>query len=131
MNHLFVPYKIALQLKEKGFNEDCLAYYQQKLGAEVLRFIWEEDTNPFNNLLSDTITAPLYQQVIDWFRETHNLVINVYANASGYCFELHDSAAKGGSHRYDSDYTGPNESGCWDNFYEANQAAILYSLKII
>ena len=28
MKHLFVPYEIAKQLKEKGFNEPCLAYYQ-------------------------------------------------------------------------------------------------------
>ena len=25
MKHLFVPYELALKLKEKGFNEECLA----------------------------------------------------------------------------------------------------------
>lgn len=130
MTDLFVSYELAKTLKLIGFNEPCLGFYNNntiQLWSGKLHI-----ANVKNNQIKQNFfTAPLYQQVIDWFRETHNLVINVYANASGYCFELHDSAAKGGSHRYDSDYTGPNESGCWDNFYEAKQAAILYSLKII
>lgn len=27
MNHLFVPYELAVKLKEKGFNEPCLAIF--------------------------------------------------------------------------------------------------------
>ena len=116
MIHLFVPYELAVKLKEKGFSDRCLAYFSDGLINYTLAFQ--------TDVTDKIILAPLYQQVIDWFRETHNLVINVYANASGYCFEFHDSAKRGGSHRYDSDMTGPNDSGCWDEYYDAKQASI-------
>lgn len=79
MKHLFVPYEIALKLKEKGFNEPCFgAYYQDD--KELVPLKWFDN----NNLRVDLgkITAPLYQQVIDWFRRKHRLHLEVqsYSN---------------------------------------------------
>lgn len=76
-----------------------------------------------------TYSAPTHALGIEWIRVNFNKIITIYANASGYCFEIHDSSELGGSHVYDSDITGPNESGCWDNFEDANEAALLYTLK--
>lgn len=33
MKHLFVPYKLALELKEKGFDEPCLGFYSSSANA--------------------------------------------------------------------------------------------------
>jgi hypothetical protein len=56
MNKEFIPYEQALELKELGFDEPCIA-------------IW-----------IDIIPLPLYQQVFRWFREKYDLNVFVYAN---------------------------------------------------
>ncbi len=121
MQKLFIPYELAVIAKEKGFDEPCIAVYLEDKKLYLCGY---------SNKTNGTLT-PLYQQIIDWFREKHNTVINVYANASGYLFEFHDSALKGGTHRYDSGFDGPNAGGCWDNYYEALNKAIEESFKLI
>lgn len=60
MEKQFVPYELALKLKELGFKENCIMYYDSK-GVLV---------NYFN--LSTTV-APLWQQAFDWFRNEYKL----------------------------------------------------------
>lgn len=119
MNKQFVTYEIALKLKELGFNELCLAQYFIK----SCNLITEKD---FSVVYDNMLNAPLWQQVIDWFRVKYNVLIIVYSNASGYLFEFSD--AEGGTHRYDSGYSGTNDSGCWDTFEEARTASILMAI---
>ena len=81
MKHLFVPYELAVKLKEKGFDYECIGYWWNK--------DWLRDTNkkvkevhhlslPRNhNQFPSRISSVLYQQVIDWFREKHNLHLYV------------------------------------------------------
>jgi len=74
MEKEFVPYEQALELKELGFNEPCLAYY-----SDV------ELQNPYLSVgrgvktLSDMQggyykLAPLYQQAFRWFRDKYGLI---------------------------------------------------------
>jgi hypothetical protein len=83
MTEQFVPYEIALTLKEKGFDEPCFATYnhEQKLDGLPL---YDMENNPTNALEYTWINskvhnsiccAPLWQQVIDWLREKHSLDI--------------------------------------------------------
>ncbi len=65
MKHLFVPYETALQLKAKEFNEPCLKMWN------VTNF--DEPWLGEKGETSVQVNAPLYQQVIDWFREKHKL----------------------------------------------------------
>jgi hypothetical protein len=65
----FIPYKQALELKELGFDEPCLAYYNVN-NELTFTSIVSQNTNSFwlanpNNITS----APLYQQAFRWFRE--------------------------------------------------------------
>ena len=76
MKHLFVPYDIALALKEKGFDESCLAFYYGQLKKLEIGFNWLSE-GCRNSLIESFIAAPLYQQVCDWFREKHNIHIDV------------------------------------------------------
>ena len=73
MNKEFVTYEIALKLKELGFNEECLGYYHVNEGyTKGYAFCYSE-----NSSNSDySILAPLWQQVIDWFREKYKLLID-------------------------------------------------------
>ena len=111
MNKEFVTNEVAISLKNLGFNEDCMGYYSLD---EALFF---RERNP-----EQPNQAPLYQHAFRWFRENHNTLANVYSNASGFLFEFHDSV--GGTHRFDSGFDGPNASGCWDTYEEAEIACI-------
>lgn len=71
MEKEFVPYDIALVLKELGFDEPYLAFYRKSTSNLFI-------TEGFSfNTLEDThfVKAPLYQQAFRWFREKYNLVI--------------------------------------------------------
>ena len=100
MKNLFVPYELAAKLKERGFNEPCFLCYvdEEYKSFDDLMFTIEfvesklEDccfkkNSDFNN----SITAPFFQQVVDWFRDKHNIEIVVfpksYAGGISYCFD--------------------------------------------
>lgn len=71
MKEQFVTYEIALKLKELGFDEPCLAYFEDK---ELMHGM-------LNNLGKRRyLVSPLWQQVIDWFRERYNLhLVPIYS----------------------------------------------------
>jgi len=75
MKHLFVPYEIALALKEKGFEEECLAYFLTSTQPDPVITV----CNPNKQYPEwiNTISAPLYQQVVDWFREKHKIHFDI------------------------------------------------------
>ena len=73
----FVPYKIALELKELGFNEPCLGWYQDN----TLRLdINSNQSIKFHEHLGrfkGCFLAPTFSQAFRWFREKHRLFHNV------------------------------------------------------
>lgn len=85
MKHLFVNYELALLAKEKGFNELCLTYYGISsktlfpIGARVY-----QNSVLYSDPENSTVTAPLYQQLVDWFRDKHKLHIGIDTMAFGY-----------------------------------------------
>lgn len=89
MKHLFVPYKLALMLKEKGFDEPCMSYYFPDGG--FMEAAEEDDTRfpgdlrfyEYSNSEGENIAAPLYQQVID-FLETCGIYIRTYPSLLSY-----------------------------------------------
>jgi hypothetical protein len=72
INSQFVTFEIASELKELGFDEKCLAYFAP-LKTELTIWYNPEITNE-----GEFILAPLWSQVIDWFRTNHNIDIGVY-----------------------------------------------------
>ena len=115
MKHLFVPYELALKLKEKGFDERCFAFCDK----EDVYFKGDVRCN-----LVTQIPALLYQQVVDWFREKHNIVIELtYASniqgESGFKYHL----------RKDSNYN--SKIGVVFPYYKALTKAIEEALKLI
>src|ERR1035437_4486248 len=75
MKDQLVTYEIAKELESLGFNESCLFSFEPGYGGLECKL------NPFlkRNSTCDIgeITAPLWQQVIDWFREKYDLHIEV------------------------------------------------------
>jgi hypothetical protein len=102
MKHLFVPYEIALKLKEKGFDEPCLYHWERGNGdmeeagknekwglftagsenwlrqSQLMPQYFDERGN-----ICGEFSAPLYQQVIDWLK-TQNPKVVLLEHFDGY-----------------------------------------------
>ena len=74
MNKEFIPYELALSLKQLGFDEPCLFYYY---GSNDLQSLIQIDmprlVNHNESILGTCYSAPSYSQAFRWFREKHNL----------------------------------------------------------
>jgi hypothetical protein len=65
MTREIVPYKLALKLKELGFDEPCIAWYvSDSYGLEYGKVVKSD-------LIKDGLVAPLFQQAFRWFRDEH------------------------------------------------------------
>lgn len=81
MNKEFIPYEQALELKELGFDEWCIAEYDASDYAAHYGDVMLEYCRQVTNLDSDgdSCTAPLYQQAFRWFREKYDsFLLNDY-----------------------------------------------------
>ena len=72
MEKEFVPYEIALALKELGFDEPINASWYSNELVLIPQIGFSDSWINFNknNLF---LSAPLYQQAFRWFREEHDL----------------------------------------------------------
>tara|TARA_R110002050_G_scaffold34397_8_gene86838 strand:+ start:7867 stop:8319 length:453 start_codon:yes stop_codon:yes gene_type:complete len=71
MKEMFLNYQLALQLKELGFNEECVATYRNhynedepKLYSELEHFLAFNEVIDINQ--KDTVIVPTNDQVIEW-----------------------------------------------------------------
>ena len=67
----FVPYELALELKQLGFDEPCFAFYDESL-------YFPNNENQYGTFCNQKLdasscSAPTYSQAFRWFREKHNL----------------------------------------------------------
>ena len=69
MKKEFIPYQLALELKQLGFDEPCIATIDQT------GFIHIKGTErPTRGaMFYDEVDTPLFQQAFRWFREKHLL----------------------------------------------------------
>jgi len=75
MDNEFVPYELALRMKQLGFDEPCIAIYSnanpktgyytlKKYRLKLIKQASQKDKG---------VKAPLFQQAFRWFREEYNL----------------------------------------------------------
>ena len=75
MNKEFIPYEQALELKELGFDEDVIAYWEKNSLLKPIPMSDFINSFPVNDYpKADWTAAPLYQQAFRWFREKYSLV---------------------------------------------------------
>lgn len=82
MNKEFVSYKLAVKLRELGFDEPCFGYYYHensltKCRPQIYYFDTFTECNPHEEIPLDSCTAPLYQQGFRWFREKYDLHVQI------------------------------------------------------
>ncbi len=68
MKNEFVPYDVALAMKELGFNEECLGWFRDKV-------ILYGEKDGYDEVYG--LKAPLYQQAFRWFRDNYHLHITI------------------------------------------------------
>lgn len=86
MEKEFIPYELAVKLKELGFNNGCLAKWSwSTISKRYLNFEFLPTTEKYT-------PAPLWQQSFDWFREKHNLhcVIDEYENPKSWGYLINN-----------------------------------------
>ena len=79
----FVPYEIALALKELGFDDKCFGAYDKKYKLAISTSdYWDKSSlyslNDYFGKNTYRCLAPLYQQAFRWFREKYKLDNWVY-----------------------------------------------------
>ena len=115
----------SVALKDIAYDALCNSFYfgdETEVTTNTKELPIEKD--------EDDYAAPYQDEAIDYLRNKCSIMVTVYANASGYLFEIHDTPSKGGSHRFDSGYTGNNDSGCWDIYEDAKEAGIRKAIDI-
>ena len=145
MKDQFVTYEIALKLKELGFNEECLACYTPHLGKGIFELISKGTSNEKSGFNERFIkakaingcAAPLWQQVIDWFRDEPDIVIEItrqkyfdtYANSYAYevvCKVYKNKELEGSVVIRDN-----KNNHIFYSYEEAREQAILKAIQII
>ncbi len=106
MESEFIPYNLALRLKELGFDEPCLAYFKIEYNAlNKKHFGCLSFPKDIKDLESQkkmtycigqmTLLAPTWQSAFEWFREKYNIEINICKGfydipKNGFFFSKHD-----------------------------------------
>ena len=81
-NKEFVPYDIALELKQLEFDEPCFAWYVSKdYGVEIGMVIKSD-------LIKEAILAPTFSQAFRFFREKHNLYSVCFPELDKWVIEI-------------------------------------------
>ncbi len=126
---LFVSYEMALLLKEKGFNNiSWFAYYHTSdlKNFKKSNYLFVDRNN--EQLAKDNrISAPTHQQVIDWLRENHKLI--VFAHPAFYSDTFNEWTYSAEITRFQYD-TSPSE-GLSTDYYLTLNRAIEEALKLI
>ena len=129
MQKEFVTYKIALKLKELGFDEPCFGFWNvsqinnslQELKYGMCVF---KNTSTELSKYPKNVLAPLWQQVIDWFREKHNIHISIPNYYDGWSIDI-----RGFKQNINLEYH--SEPGiCLENYYETREQAILKVIEL-
>lgn len=159
MKKEFVSYNIALELKSLGFNELCFGYFNSKgnlkladcsISINEIPFyyknseceIWLSSLFLNKKVKSKICVAPLWQQVIDWFREEYGLHISFepvykpqqFTNLM-YCYAI--STKKNfysGMDENLDNWIGLNDGGnmfhITNSYYSAREQAILKAIEL-
>ena len=94
----FVTLEIALKLREKGFREECIAYYHtdgellynrdQYRGGNYKSLLRSYNSLPKNPIGCEQIDAPTISQVLKWLREEKKIHIEIGFGYYGFCWDL-------------------------------------------
>ena len=122
MKEAFVSYETAKLLKEKGFDEPCIATYNSISKSFSVEDVYQDWTTNWYGFIS----APTHQMACAWLRKVHKVLIDAYHadHWDGYIdsFEIR-------IYSHASTIIVPNEIAYHTDYTEAVEAAIKYALE--
>lgn len=87
MDKQFIPYELALILKELGFDEECMGVYENSNKLNSIGF-W------LNQRMVEAYKydclALLWQQTFDWFRIEKNMYGEIIPMGTHWCIQIAD-----------------------------------------
>ena len=80
MKEQFIPYNLALKLKEKGFNNQCFGWWSWINGDSAMYYGHQCNNTKLSELsmYPNNCSAPLWQQAFDYFRIEKKLHCVIY-----------------------------------------------------
>jgi len=72
MEKEFVPYELASELKQLGFDEPCFGRYDGR-GKNKSKIWYEMPNSGQDSIPIGDVLAPTFSQAFRWFREKHNI----------------------------------------------------------
>ena len=79
MQKEFVPYELAVKLKELGFDEPCFGWYDGRYIVSINQNYCKNSEEWLNTI---HCAAPLYQQAFRWLREKYGLYSTIMFRVS-------------------------------------------------
>jgi hypothetical protein len=130
MEKEFVPYELALRMKQLGFNEYCFAGYRHSKwigsdGPNSRYFHAQQFRNSmFDEKQNEDCSSPLYQQAFRWFREKYKLFGEINLTTKQEDVEVFEF--------FVLDINEPLfESNDYTNYEEAEQACLEKLIEIV
>jgi len=89
MEKEFLPYELAVKLKELGFDEPCFGWYAKRDSVRIANGVFVGNHGSYSYELG--CYAPIWQQAFDWFRDKHSLVHSVNPlTLDSWCYSFED-----------------------------------------
>ena len=82
MTKEFVPYELALKLKEIGFDEQCFGYYLAR------KLLITNNNDIYNSTALPVIKAPTFSQAFRFFREKYFIVGYIVPKNGKYTYYI-------------------------------------------
>ena len=103
MTEEFAPFNLSFKMKEMGFDKPCMGYYvYDPAGVYDSEFYYfkinvDDRYNPknINSLHTEPkqtnapkVSAPLWQQIMDFLRDEHKHNVVIYRSGDKYAFDV-------------------------------------------
>lgn len=136
MEKEFVPYWLAVKLKELGFDGVFFGMYTEDRDFPHLVYgdLLYSKVNMY--LLKEECFAPLWQQAFDFFRQK-GFDGEIYPCACGYRWVISKSAINpsknisGGTYVCDSGFNGDNDGGAWNTYEQSRLECLKKLIEIV
>lgn len=100
MEKEFVPYELAVKLKELGFDEECFGYYTELEDFVMRPHLRQQDC------IEGKFLAPTWQSAFRWFRESHGLIYSIghIGHTNTWAYEIINMRIAGPDYGYGETY---------------------------
>lgn len=130
MEDLFVSYDLALLANQKGFNLLCFNKYDKN--KKIMNDGYYSYSKPATNkgTLLEFPAAPLYQQLVDWFRVKYDIIVGVDYERYNSCGFIKHRFHKENS-LYKHIWTNTDSDNIKISYYDALDLALNKAFKLI